>query len=64
LGEILHFEIENSRGKTMEPIHSKYKGIGIENVQKRLELIYPDLHSLKIQNNEHTFKVLLQVQLK
>jgi sensor histidine kinase YesM len=63
-GEILHFEIENSRGKTMEPIHSKYKGIGIENVQKRLELIYPDLHSLKIQNNEPTFKVHLQVQLK
>ena len=63
-GSILNFEIENSKGKTAEMIHSKHKGIGIKNVKKRLELIYPNLHSLKISNNENRFKVLLQVQLK
>jgi two-component system, LytTR family, sensor kinase len=63
-GSILNFEIDNSKGKTAATINSKYKGIGIKNVRKRLELIYPNLHSLKISNNENTFKVLLQVQLK
>ncbi|NQU55515.1 MAG: histidine kinase [Bacteroidetes bacterium] len=63
-GKILIFEIENSKGKTTEINNSKYKGIGIENVQKRLDLIYPGLHLLKISDKEETFKVLLQVQLK
>lgn len=63
-GKVLHFDIENSKGKQQQILDSKYKGIGIENVKKRLELIYPDLHSLKISNKEKTFKVLLQVQLK
>ncbi len=61
---ILNFEIENSKGKTSEVNDSKYKGFGIENVKKRLELIYPKLHSLKISDNKNTFKVLLQVQLR
>lgn len=61
---ILHFEIENSKGKPSDLTNSKYKGIGIENVRKRLELIYPEQHKLKIRDNEQTFKVLLQVQLK
>jgi len=64
LGSILNFEIENSKGKVLDFIDSKYKGIGIENVSKRLELIYPNQHSLKISDNEDTFKVFLQVQLK
>ena len=63
-GKILIFEIANSKGKTADIINSRYKGIGIENVKKRLELIYPKLHSLKISDNENIFKVLLQVQLK
>lgn len=63
-GSILNFEIENSTGKSALISDSKYKGIGIENVKKRLELIYPNLHSLKISENGKTFKVLLQVQLK
>lgn len=62
-GKTLSFEIENSKGKSMEIIDSKYKGIGIENVKKRLELIYPNIHLLKISENENTFKVLLQLQL-
>ena len=61
---VLNFEIENSKGKISEINDLKYKGIGIENVKKRLKLIYPNLHSLKISDYEKTFKVFLQVQLK
>lgn len=59
----LIFEIENSKGKTTEIIESKYKGIGIENVKKRLDLIYPNQHSLKISETESIFKVILQIKL-
>ncbi len=63
-GKVLHFEVENSKGKPSDLGNSKYKGIGIENVKKRLELIYPEQHSLRITDGEKIFKVLLQVQLK
>jgi len=63
-GKVLNFEIENSKGKSSPIINSKYKGIGIENVKKRLDLIYPELYSLTISNNEKTFKVFLQLQQK
>lgn len=62
-GKMLHFEIENSKGKAVEPLNGKYRGIGIENVKKRLKLIYPNQHQLKILDNKETFKVLLHVQL-
>ena len=58
----LIFEIENSKGKTSEIHDSKYKGIGIENVKKRLGLIYPNLHSLNISENETIFKVILKIK--
>ena len=63
-GSVLNFEIENSIGKSNKIDDTKYKGIGVENVKKRLELIYPNQHSLKIAENQESFKVLLQLQLK
>ena len=62
-GKVLHFVVENSKGQANDPLSVKYHGIGIENVKKRLEMIYPSQHKLKISDNEETFKVLLQVQL-
>jgi sensor histidine kinase YesM len=59
----LVFEIENSKGKASEINDSKYKGIGIENVKKRLGLIYPNQHSLNISDTENTFKIILQIKL-
>jgi LytS/YehU family sensor histidine kinase len=62
-GKVLHFEVENSKGQANDLLSDKYHGIGIENVRKRLEMIYPNQHKLNILDNEETFKVLLQVQL-
>ena len=39
-------------------------GIGIENVKRRLELLYPDKHSLNIVNHEEVFIVNLKLQLE
>lgn len=62
-GKVLNFEIENSIGKSTEPIIAKYQGIGIDNVRKRLDLIYPGTHKLQVTKNEKRFKVVLQLQL-
>ena len=63
-GKILNFEIENSKGTSIQLSDSKYKGIGIENVRKRLELIYENQHLLKISDARDKFSVLLQLQLQ
>jgi two-component system LytT family sensor kinase len=38
-------------------------GIGLVNTQRRLELIYPDKHELRIANNGETYKTTLTIQL-
>jgi hypothetical protein len=37
-------------------------GIGLENIKKRLELLYKGNHQLLIENNQSTFKVTLIIQ--
>jgi hypothetical protein len=39
-------------------------GIGLGNVCKRLELLFPGKHELKINRSEETFEVLLSIQIK
>ena len=39
------------------------KGVGLENVKKRLLLLYPNSHKLEITDNENTFEVNLKMQL-
>lgn len=39
------------------------KGIGLQNVQKRLQLIYPDTHELKIEEGADQYSVFLKIQL-
>ena len=39
-----------------------HSGIGLENVKSRLKLIYPVKHLLKINQNEHSFEVTLEIK--
>ncbi len=57
----LHFCIENS----MPPIvsASKRKGLGLENVRRRLNLLYPNSHLLEIDNKEKGYYVNLSIDL-
>lgn len=65
-GQQLSFKISNSTKP--EAFSSKevmdYGGIGLKNVQRRLELLYPGKHQLDIQPGEQQFDIQLQLQLK
>lgn len=57
---LLQFEVENSReNRTDEGIK---ENIGLKNIRRQLELIYPD-HQLDLQSNEHTFRIHLKINL-
>lgn len=57
-GDQVTFRIENSRdeGKV------KPGGIGLANVRKRLELIYPGRHAMKIMEDVNAYLVVLTIQ--
>jgi len=53
------FDIENNKGFADDIEKNEFKGIGLENVRKRLEMIYPGKHELNVDGNGETFKVRL-----
>ncbi|MFB9865064.1 sensor histidine kinase [Rufibacter immobilis] len=59
-GQDLLFEVENH-------IHHHQKdqttGIGLQNIKRRLELLYPNQHQLTIQNNGDVYLVTLHLRL-
>jgi len=57
---ILKFKIANSKN---EYISHSNNGIGINNVKKRLELLYPGKYELKINDEGDFFAVSLMVKL-
>ncbi len=59
----LYFKVHNSlhQNKETDP-ENKNHGIGLENVKKRLDLIYPDRHTLVLQESGQDFFVLLSIE--
>ena len=56
------FAVKNSkddRERSTEPAG----GIGLNNVKRRLDLLFPGRHQLRIQNTESTFEVKLELQV-
>lgn len=59
-----HLQMKVVNGKTVDHVQRKSSaGIGIENVRKRLALLYPGKHSLNIIDEEDVFVVDLSVEL-
>ena len=58
----LTLSVENSVPQSGSILKEK-GGIGLDNVKKRLELIYPDKHFLQIQSFKDRYKVDLQLNL-
>lgn len=63
-GDELDFKIENSRSTGLQNLGPKPQGgIGLINVRRRLELIYPGHHSIDIEDQPHTYTVHLKLKL-
>jgi two-component system LytT family sensor kinase len=65
----IHIALENE-GMNLKVVNGKSPGkvaqtggIGIENVRRRLQLLYPDQHQLSILSEEEIYIVNLKVQL-
>ncbi len=59
--DALTFSVENPIVKKLATSLEEPGGIGLPNVRKRLALLYPDQHTLTIQNTGENFTVLLTI---
>ena len=72
VSDVLNY-IYNSIGLKYEKVKTKdtttieksksEDGIGLENIQKRLKMLYTNAHTLEINENDQRFKVSLTLQL-
>jgi len=62
-GKQMHMKLLNGKTGKPEPAPGK-SGIGIQNVRKRLELLYPGKHELNISDEEDVFIVNLKIELE
>jgi sensor histidine kinase YesM len=58
-----HFVFSVYNSKELQKTTEQKGGIGLNNVKRRLELLYPARHTIKIDNTETTFMVQLNLQL-
>ncbi|MDF4204646.1 histidine kinase [Maribacter sp. SA7] len=58
----VYLNVKNKIGIFKEP--TKNSGIGLENIRNQLELIYPGLHNLKVDNDGKDYEVSLTIYQK
>ncbi|MCW3116365.1 MAG: hypothetical protein JWM28_447 [Chitinophagaceae bacterium] len=63
VGNQLFFKLSNSKPSLLK-ISIQNNGIGLQNVKKRLQLLYPGKHQLDISSTEETFTVNMQLLLE
>lgn len=65
-GNSILFSVKNTYGKEQQDqnIMNSSSGMGLPNVTKRLELLYPDSHDLRVRSDEKFYMVELQLKMK
>jgi LytS/YehU family sensor histidine kinase len=63
-GKELFFTTENNIARREKNGEGEQGGIGINNVEKRLNLLYPHRHQLHFEANEGVFTLELRIELK
>ena len=59
----LNFSVFNSKDSSQTMLKSEIGGIGLDNIKRRLELLYSDDHELLIKNGKEVFEVDLKLAL-
>jgi two-component system, LytTR family, sensor kinase len=57
-----YFSIENSK-EAIEKYTEERNGIGLNNVKRRLELLYPQQYELQIKNENNVYRVDLKIKI-
>jgi two-component system LytT family sensor kinase len=60
----IHFRVQNRYNSDFVEAKDNNSGIGLANVKRRLELLYPDTHTLKITKDKDMFITELEITLK
>jgi sensor histidine kinase YesM len=60
--DILHFQTQNTVNPNKK-MNGNVGGIGLKNVKRRLELMYPNHYELDIQNDGKIFRTILEIKL-
>jgi two-component system LytT family sensor kinase len=60
----LHFCTKNPVARREYPVNQYVGGIGVNNVEKRLNLLYPEKHFLRIEEEGDLFSVDLKIDLE
>ncbi len=60
----LTFHIINNKGKVDHSENEKFGGIGLENVKKRLNLIYGEKSEMQINETSEQFEVSIKIEWK
>lgn len=60
----LEFDVKNKFNNETIDTKDKSSGIGLENVQSRLELLYPKEHAVVIKKENNIFDIHVTIQLK
>ena len=60
---MMNFRLINGKPVSEKKSNNGKSGIGINNITKRLGLLYPGDHKLQIKNDANTFSVLLSIPI-
>ncbi len=63
-GEWIKFSIHNTKPLAVDEVSCELEPIGLENMRKQLNLLYPHCHQLEIINSEQAYEVRLELQVK
>ena len=58
----LYFKCINSK-PILKAVKTNSGGLGLVNVKRRLELLFPETHTLNIENNSEKYSVTLIIKL-
>lgn len=63
-GDTLDFRLENNIGTGEEIAATEHKGVGLENVKRRLQLLYPGKYRLQTGKEKNSFVVQLYLEMQ
>lgn len=62
---VLYFSVFNTKPSHPQKDERAYKqGIGVSNIKRQLELLYPNHHELRIEEQERSYQVTLTIDLQ